>query len=139
MREKPEPVTKVRFGKREAQIPLRKRRREALNRLMEILTELEGKTVHIGWCGGNRCHFWLNNLKLERVKVEALNGGDDLPSVIILWGSRGASVRIFTEQAIALRRQEYLGYTLWRSWGTSFLDVRIMVRSISSWISLIVG
>ena len=41
----PEPMTKVRVGSRVAQIPLRKKRREALKRLMEILAELEGKDV----------------------------------------------------------------------------------------------
>lgn len=44
----PEPTTEVRLGKRSVQYPLRKKRREACNRLMEILEELEGKDIHIG-------------------------------------------------------------------------------------------
>ena len=44
----PEPTTTVRLGRRTVQIPLRKRRREAIKRLMEILEELEGKDIHIG-------------------------------------------------------------------------------------------
>ena len=39
--EEPEPMTTVRVGSRVAQIPLRKKRREALKRLMEILAERE--------------------------------------------------------------------------------------------------
>jgi len=38
----PEPMTTVRVGSRVAQIPLRKKRREALTKLMDILKELEG-------------------------------------------------------------------------------------------------
>jgi len=44
----PEPMTPVRVGSRVVQIPLHKKRREALIRLMEILAELEGKDIHIG-------------------------------------------------------------------------------------------
>jgi hypothetical protein len=38
--EDPEPMTTVRIGSRVAQIPLRKKRREAVKRLMGILAEL---------------------------------------------------------------------------------------------------
>jgi len=58
-------------------------------------------------------HFWLHNLKLGKLKVERFQGGDNMPSVIVLWGNRGASVRIFTDQVVNLREQEYEGYTLW--------------------------
>ena len=109
----PEPMTPVRVGSRVAQIPLHKKRREACNRLMEILAELEGKDIHVGWCGGSRCHFWANNLKLGRLQVEGYQGGNNLPSVIVLWGNRGGSVRIFTGQVVNLREQDYQGYTLW--------------------------
>jgi hypothetical protein len=111
--DKPEPRTTVRVGKRAAEIPLRKRRKEALEKLMAILTQLEGKDVHIGSCNGAHSHFWLNNLKLGRLQVDGLRGGDRLPSVIVLWGSRGASVRIFTDQVVDVREQEYQGYTHW--------------------------
>jgi hypothetical protein len=111
--EKLEPRTTVRVGKRVAEIPLRKRRKEALQKLMAILTQLEGKDVYIGTCGGSQCHFWLNNLKLGRLRVDGLRGGNKLPSVIVLWGSREASVRIFTDQVVNVREQDYQGYTLW--------------------------
>jgi hypothetical protein len=39
----PEPNTTVRLGRKTIQIPLCKKRREAIRRLMEILEELEGK------------------------------------------------------------------------------------------------
>ena len=44
----PEPVTELRVGSRVVRIPLRRKRREACNKLMEILEELEGKDIYIG-------------------------------------------------------------------------------------------
>jgi len=111
--EKPEPMTKVRVGTRTAEIPMQKRRREALKRLMEVLDQLEGKDIYIGTYSGAHNHFWLHNLKLGRLKVEGFRGGDNMPSVIVLWGSKGASVRIFTDQVVNVRQQDYDGYTLW--------------------------
>jgi len=113
--EEPEPMTKVRVGSRVAQIPLRKKRREALKRLMEILAELEGKDVHIGSYDAGGRHFWLDNLKLPRLKLDfhPMRLRDDqsyIPSVIVLWGSRSAQVRIFTDYLVAVREQEYQGY-----------------------------
>ncbi len=113
--EKPEPVTIVRLGKREAQVPLRKQRRAALSRLMEILTDLEGKDVYIGSYDAGGRHFWLSNLKLPRLQLEFYprRFKDDsgyIPGVIVLWGSRSAQVRIFTDYLVAVREQEYQGY-----------------------------
>ncbi len=110
----PEPMTPVRVGSRVAQIPLHKKRREACNRLMEILAELEGKDIHIGsyHCGDR--HFWIDNLKLPRLKLDWYPPGRHtkgyIPSVIVLWGSRSAQVRIFTNYLVAVREQEYMGY-----------------------------
>jgi len=114
----PEPMTPVRVGSRVAQIPLRKRRRQALERLMEVLDQLEGKDVYIGTCGGANSHFWLDKIKLGRLKLEfhpyRITGpGDYTPGVIVLWGNRGGSVRIFTDQLVNIREQVYQGYTLW--------------------------
>jgi hypothetical protein len=111
----PEPVTTVRVGSRVAQIPLRKKRREAIERLMEILAELEGKDVYIGSYDAGGRHFWLDNLKLPRLKLDfhPVRLRDDqkyIPSVIVLWGSRSAQVRIFTDYLVAVREQEYQGY-----------------------------
>jgi len=111
----PEPMTTVRVGSRVAQIPLHRKRREALARLLEILAELEGKDVHIGSYDTGGRHYWLDNLKLPRLQLEfyphRITGpGDYIPGVIGLWGSRGAGVRIFTNYLVAVREQEYQGY-----------------------------
>lgn len=113
--EKPEPITVVRLGKREARVPLRKLRREAISRLMEILEGLEGQDIHIGSYDAGGRHYWLNDLKLPRLKLEWHPGRyghdpNDIPAVIVLWGSRSASVRIFTDYLVAIREQEYMGY-----------------------------
>jgi hypothetical protein len=111
----PEPMTEVRLGHRSAKIPLRKKRREALTRLMGILAELEGNDVWIGSYEAGGRHFWLDNLKLPRLQLDfhPIRFRDDLnyiPSVIVLWGSRSAQVRIFTDYLVAVREQEYQGY-----------------------------
>ncbi len=116
--EQPEPMTKLRVGSRIIQIPLRRRRREALNKLMEILTELEGKDIYISSYDAGGSHFRINNLKLGRLQLEYhpfrfKNDTAYIPSVVVLWGSRGAQVRIFTDYLVAVREQEYQGYWHW--------------------------
>ena len=113
--EEPEPMTPVRLGHRQAQIPLRRKRREAVTRLMEILEQLEGKDIHIGSYDAGGRHFWLDNLKLPRLQLEwhpirLRHDNNYIPSVIALWGSRSAQVRIFTDYLVAVREQEYQGY-----------------------------
>jgi len=114
----PEPKTAVRLGHRSAQVPLRKKRREACDRLMEILTELEGKDIWVGSYDAGGRHFWLDNLKLPRLQLEwhpirLKSDQTYIPSVIVLWGSRSASVRIFTDYLVAIREQNYQGYQLY--------------------------
>jgi len=92
---KPEPKTRVQVGTRVAEIPLARKRRAALLQLMPILEQLEGKDIYVGSYWSSHNHFWANNLKLGRLQLEIHKGGNDLPSVIVLWGSREASVRIF--------------------------------------------
>ena len=111
----PEPMTEVRVGSRVAQIPLRKKRREAIRRLMEILEELEGKDIHIGSYDTGGRHYRVDNLLLRRLQLEYFpyrptGPGDFTPGVIVLWGSRSAQVRIFTDYLVAVREQEYMGY-----------------------------
>jgi len=113
--EKPEPMTEVRLGKRSAQIPLRRQRRAALARLMEILTELEGKDIYIGSYDAGGRHYWIDNLLLRRLQLtyhpyRYKDDTDYIPSVIVLWGSRSAQVRIFTEYLVDVREQDYQGY-----------------------------
>jgi hypothetical protein len=113
--EKPEPTTKVKLGRRSARVPLRKQRRAALTKLMDILADLEGKDIHIGTYSAGGNHFWLDNLKLQRLQLDyyPFHLKEDtsfIPSVIVLWGSRGACVRIFTDYLVDVRTQEYQGY-----------------------------
>jgi hypothetical protein len=110
----PEPLTTVKLGRKAARIPLRKQRREAINKLMEILEDLEGKDIHIGSYDAGGRHFWLDNLKLPRLQMEwhPTRYKDDqnyIPGVIVLWGSRSACVRIFTDYLVSVREQEYQG------------------------------
>ena len=108
--EKPEPMTEVRLGRRSARVPLLRQRREALAKLMDILADLEGKDVYIGSCHAGGGHYWLDNLKLQRLQVENLSFGTQIPTVIVLRGTRGACVRIFTDYLVVVRVQEYQGY-----------------------------
>jgi len=109
----PEPKTAVRLGTRERHVNLAQKRREALTEFGDVLAELEGKDVYIGAYGGHGSHYWVDDLKLGRMTVESVFGDKEVPAVIVLRGSRGSSVRIFTDRVYALRRQEYFGYTLW--------------------------
>ena len=113
--EKPEPMTEVKLGHRSARVPLRKQRRAALAKLMDILADLEGKDIYIGSYDAGGRHFWLDNLKLPRLQLEwhpirLKSDQTYIPCVIVLWGSRSASVRIFTDYLVAVREQEYQGY-----------------------------
>ena len=113
--EKPEPMTEVRLGHRSARVPLRKQRREALARLMDILADLEGKDIYIGSYNAGGNHYWLDNLKLQRLQLEyhPFHLKDDtsfIPSVVVLRGSRSACVRIFADYLVDVRTQEYQGY-----------------------------
>ncbi len=111
----PEPMTEVKIGSRVARIPLRKKRREALTRLTEILKELEGKDIYIGSYEAGGGHFRIENLLLRRLQLEyypyrPTGPGDYIPGVVVLWGSRATQVRIFTDYLVAVREQEYQGY-----------------------------
>lgn len=127
--------TTVRLGKRSAQVPLRRRRREATERLKEVLAQLEGKDILVSTCDGARSHFWTDHLLLRRLKVEWglrwLNEG--LPSHLVLWGSKtsGATqqdVRIFLDQLYAVREQycqngkPYYLIDFWNGWGEYPID-----------------
>ncbi|MBA7670169.1 hypothetical protein ES703_78313 [subsurface metagenome] len=114
----PEPMTEVRLGRHSVRIPLRKKRREALTRLMDILKELEGKDIYIGSYDAGGRHYWVNNLLLRRLQLEYYpfrnkDAMDYIPSVVALWGNRGGQVRIFTDYLVAVREQEYQGYWHW--------------------------
>ena len=114
----PEPMTTVRVGTRVTQIPLRKRRREAIKKLVDILKQLEGKDIYIGSYDAGGRHYRVDNLLLRRLQFEfypyrITSSTDYTPGVVALRGSRGACVRIFTNYLVAVREQEYMGYWHW--------------------------
>jgi len=110
----PEPKTAVRLGSRERRVSLAQKRREALKEFIEVLSDLEGKDIFIGYYGGPGSHYWVDNLKLGRMRVEQpVFGNKEVPGVIVLRGNRAGVVRIFTEHVYGLRCQEYFGYTEW--------------------------
>lgn len=115
--ESPEPRTEVRLGKHAAQVPLRAQRREASTKLMQLLQELEGKDIYIGTYDAGGRHFTINSLLLRRLHLDWYPSGrhdsNYVPGVIVLWGSRGSQVRIFTDYLVAIREQEYQGYWLY--------------------------
>lgn len=88
----PEPMTEIRLGQRVVRIPLRKKRREALTKLMDILKELEGKDIYIGSYDAGGRHYRVDNLLLRRLQLEYhpfrfKDAIDYIPSVVVLWGS----------------------------------------------------
>ncbi len=99
-------------------VPLQKQRRAALTKLMDILANIEGKDISIGSYDAGGKHYWLNNLKLQRLRLEyhPFPHKEDtgyIPSVVVLWGSRDACIRIFTDYLVDVRTQEYMGYWLY--------------------------
>jgi len=110
----PEKRQAVQLGKRKAFIALNKQRRQATERLKEILSELEGKDIYISSYDAGGRHFQLDNLKLARLKVEyhppTYYEPAGIPTVIVLWGCKESSVRIFTNYLVDVRTQEYEGY-----------------------------
>lgn len=115
--ETPEKPTEVRLGKRSVRVFTHKKRREACARLMEILQKLEGKDIYIGTYDAGGRHFWLESLLLRRLQLSWHPSGKldptFVPGVIVLWGAKGSSVRIFTDYIVAVREQEYQGYWLY--------------------------
>ncbi|MEN8614775.1 hypothetical protein ABFB09_05790 [Dehalogenimonas sp. THU2] len=123
----PEPKTTVRLGQRAAQVPLRRKQPIAAIRLMEILSELEGKDIFVGSHSAGGGHFWFINLKLARLRVESFRMEREEsipPSVIVLWGAKDACIRIFADCLLGVREQEYQDYNrylldFWNGFGES--------------------
>ena len=130
-----EQKTTVRTGKYSTQVCLRRKRREATDKLKEILAQLEGKDILVSSYWGAHNHFWAEGLLLRRLEAEWglpwLSKG--LPNVLVLWGCRTGrgrqqSVRIFLEQLYAVRQQYYQRgkpYYLidfWNGWGEYPID-----------------
>jgi hypothetical protein len=144
-----EEKTTVRLGRHRAQVPLKKRRREAYAKLKEILEELEGKDVLVSSCWGAHSHFWADNLVLRRLKVEwGLNWGtdrDNPPTLLVLWGTMAKglqqNIRVFLDQLWNVRTNDYGSYThylidFWNGWGEYPLDQYRPRGSVSLVLSL---
>jgi hypothetical protein len=100
----------VRLGKRSAQVPLARRNREALAKLKEILTHLEGRDILVS----QHCDFWWHRgLRLSRLNVQwgsyFYNPElDRCPGVIVLSGRGNAEIRILhPERLYQVREQRY--------------------------------
>ena len=130
-----EQKTTVRLANRSAQVPLRRRRREATEKLKDVLAELEGKDILVSTCDGARSHFWTDGLLLRRLKVQWGSGWlkEELPTTLVLWGVKTRTrwqqnVRIFLQQLYAVREQYYSNdkpYYLidfWNGWGEYPID-----------------
>ena len=62
-----EPKTAVRLGTRSAQVALTKKRREATEKLRDVLARLEGKDILVSqYCD----YWWYSGLRLSRLKVD---------------------------------------------------------------------
>ena len=117
-----EPKTTVRLGKRSAEIPLRKRNKAAIKQLKEILPQLEGKDILVS----QYCDFWwYQDLRLKRLQVQWFH--DD--SGFVLWGTKGAQVRVLSLKFLYQVREQYDGndkptYYLdyWNGFGSSPID-----------------
>ena len=119
-----EPRTTVRIGKKAAKVSLARRRREAIEKLQVLLAELESKDVLISSCGGSRSHWWFDDLRLSRLKVE---GGLSSSGVLVLRGTNRQSIRIFLNCLWDVREQSYDGkphwlIDFWNGWGEYPID-----------------
>ena len=97
-----EPKTTVRLGKRSAEIPLRKRNKAAIKQLKEILPQLEGKDILVS----QYCDFWwYQDLRLKRLQVQWFHND----SGFVLWGTKGAQVRVLSLKFLYQVREQYDG------------------------------
>jgi hypothetical protein len=103
--------TKVKLGKRSAQVPLARRNREALAKLKEILAKLEGKDILVS----QHCDFWWHReLRLSRLKVQWGSWFynpelDRRPGVIVLAGRGNAEIRILHPERLYQVREQCYG------------------------------
>ncbi len=98
------------------QIPVRRRRREAIKALLPLLKEWVGTTLYVEPSNAGQRHFWTQGLRFDMMRVEFFPWGfnpeksdleKELPSVIVLWGKKGGQIRIFTDYLEKLRVNDY--------------------------------
>jgi hypothetical protein len=106
-----ESKTTVKLDKRSAQVPLVRRNREALAKLKEILTKLEGKDILVS----QHCDFWwYRGLRLSRLNVQWGSWLykpelDRCPGVIVLSGRGNAEIRILHPERLYQVREQCYG------------------------------
>lgn len=94
--------TTVKLGKRSLRIYSKKRNREAIAKLRDVLSQLEVKGILVS----QYCDFWWSkNLRLKRLQVQWFH--DD--SGLVLWGNEGAQVRIHELKFLYNFREQYCG------------------------------
>lgn len=120
-----EPKTTVKLGRRTARVDLKKKRKEATDKLKEVLARLEGKDIKVSqYCD----YWWYSGLRLNRLKVDWSLSSKELPSIVVLHGTHGASIRIFLERFYQLREQyhnknkPYYLLDFWNGFGESPID-----------------
>ena len=92
--------TTIKLGRHSARIYTRKRNIEAKQRLKEILVQLEGKDILVS----QHCdYWWYDDLRLKRLQVEWFHDN----SGFVLWGTRGAQVRVLWLKFLYQVREQY--------------------------------
>lgn len=96
-----EEKTVVKLGKHSVRIYTKKGNREAIEKLKGILSQLEGKDILVS----QYCDFWwYDNLRLSRLKLQWFDN-----SAVVLWGTKGANVRILELRFLYQVREQYFG------------------------------
>lgn len=93
--------TTVKLGNRSIRRYTRKRNKEAKQRLREILAQLEGKDILVSQYSD---YWWYDDLRLKRLQVQWF---DD--SAFVLWGTKGAQVRVLNLKFLYQVREQYDG------------------------------
>ena len=94
--------TTVKLGKRSVRVFTRRKNREAVERLKGILSQLEGKDILVS----QHCdYWWYQGLRLKRLQVQWFHDNSGL----VLWGTRGAQVRILWLKFLQQVREQHYG------------------------------
>ena len=100
-------------------IPVRRRRREAVKAFLPLLKEWVGTTLYVEPSHGSGEHYHCRNLRFDLVSVEFFPWDfkpeksdleKELPSVIVLRGKKGGEIRIFTDYLEKVRVNDYGDY-----------------------------
>jgi len=94
--------TTVKLGKRAVRVFTRKRHREAINQLKQTLGRLEGKDILVSQ---HSDYWYYQNLRLGKLHAEWFH--DD--SGLVLWGTKGAQVRILSLKFLYNFREQHYG------------------------------